>query len=53
MYNTEWIIVQSAAGDAHDRDYKVFVLANACAAANESDHFQALKIMVKFSYIVR
>lgn len=46
------LVVQSAARDAHDRDYTVHVLSDACAAANDSDHTQALENMAKFSRIL-
>lgn len=42
------LAVQSAARDAHDRDFEVEVLAQCCAAANEADHGTALNTMRKF-----
>lgn len=46
------IAVQSAARDAHDRDFIVKVAANACAAASDQDHTSALENISKFAEIV-
>lgn len=40
--STTWA-VESTARDAHDRDYQVVVVEDACAARSEDDHRQALK----------
>lgn len=40
--STTWA-VESTARDAHDRDYQVIVIEDACAARSEEDHRQALK----------
>ncbi|PLP98305.1 cysteine hydrolase family protein [Cupriavidus pauculus] len=40
--STNWA-VEATAREAHDRDYKVVVVENACAARSEDDHRQALK----------
>ena len=45
------LAVQSAARDAHDRDFEIEVVANCCAAANETDHNTALDTMRKFAAI--
>lgn len=45
------LAVQSAARDAHDRDFEVEVVANCCAAANDADHEAALATMKKFAAI--
>lgn len=45
------LAVQSAARDAHDRDYSVVVAVDACAAANESDHFNSLAMLEKISTV--
>lgn len=45
------LAVQSAARDAHDRDFEVEVVANCCAAANDADHKAALENMKKFAVI--
>jgi len=42
------LAVQSAARDAHDRDFEVEILANCCAAANDGDHNTALNTLRKF-----
>jgi nicotinamidase-related amidase len=41
------LAVESAARDAHDRDYRVTVLSDCCIAANETDHRQALQVLTK------
>lgn len=46
------IAVQSAARDAHDRDFKVEIAADSCAAASEEDHDQAIANMSKFAKII-
>lgn len=46
------IAVQSAARDAHDRDFRVLVAADCCAAATQSDHEQALANISKFATVV-
>ena len=43
------LAVQSAAKDAHDRDYKVIVVTDCCAAASEEDHTQSLRLIEKVS----
>ncbi len=45
------IAVESAARDAHDRDFEVEIVANCCAAANDADHEKALSTMKKFSAV--
>jgi nicotinamidase-related amidase len=45
------IAVQSAARDAHDRDFSVTVIADACAAASDTDHEIAIKNIAKFAKI--
>ncbi len=45
------LVVQSAARDAHDRDYNVYVLKDCCAAGSAEDHENALKNMEKFARI--
>lgn len=45
------LAVQSAARDAHDRDFEVEVIAACCAAANEADHNMALNTMRKFATV--
>ena len=45
------LAVQSAARDAHDRDFEVEVLASCCVAANEADHNTSLNTMRKFASV--
>lgn len=42
------LVVQSAARDAHDKDYIVNVLSDCCAAGNMKDHMDALENLKKF-----
>lgn len=44
--------VQSAARDAHDRDYQVLILEEACAAASEQDHRNALATLAPVADLV-
>lgn len=44
--------VQTTARDAHDRDYKITVIANACGAASIEIHKSVLKLLSKVSTIV-
>lgn len=46
------IAVQSAARDAHDRDFAVQVAADLCAAASDEDHERALENLGKFAKVV-
>lgn len=45
------LAVQSAARDAHDRDFPVEIAAECCAAASDEDHEIALKNLGKFARI--
>ncbi len=45
------LCIQSAARDAHDRDYLVTVVEDACAAATEEDHQMAIKLLTRFTTI--
>ena len=45
------LAVQSAARDAHDRDYGVTVLADCCAAATDADHESSLTVLRKLSSV--
>ena len=45
------LAVQSAARDAHDRDFEVEVVSDCCAAANDADHEAALNTMRKFAAV--
>jgi nicotinamidase-related amidase len=45
------LAVQSAARDAHDRDFQVEIASECCAAANDADHLGALDTMRKFSVV--
>ena len=46
------LAVQSAARDAHDRDYAVTIVADCCAAASEEDHETSLKVLSKIAKVV-
>ena len=45
------IAVQSAARDAHDRDFSVEIVGACCAAASQDDHDQALANIAKFARV--
>jgi nicotinamidase-related amidase len=47
------LAVQSAAREAHDRDYRVVVLENLCAAGSEEDHAQALGLLTKVATVAK
>ncbi len=46
------LAIQSAARDAHDRDFEVVVAADACAAATDEDHSHALANLTKIATVV-
>lgn len=46
------LAVQSAARDAHDRDYSVTVSSDGCAAASDADHTSALSTIAKFARVI-
>lgn len=45
------LAVQSAARDAHDRDYEVVIAADACAAASQEDHIASLNVLRKIGKV--
>lgn len=45
------LAVQSAARDAHDRDFQVEIASECCAAANDADHNGSLETMRKFAVV--
>jgi nicotinamidase-related amidase len=47
------LAVQSAARDAHDRDYNVTVVEDACAAANDEDHVTSLPMLRKIAKVAQ
>lgn len=44
--------VQALARDAHDRDFAATVVADCCVAANDLDHEQTLRMIVKVARVV-
>lgn len=46
------LAIQSAARDAHDRDFDVVIAADACAAASEDDHRHALATLSKIATVL-
>lgn len=46
------LAVQSAARDAHDRDYAVTVISDCCVAANGEDHEGSLRVLAKIGKVV-
>lgn len=49
--STEWAI-QSAVRDAHDRDYEITVLEDACAAADASQHQHSISSLSRIARIM-
>lgn len=49
--STSWA-VESTARDAHDRDYKVCIVEDICAAANQEEHQFSIQLMEKIAQIV-
>ncbi len=47
------LAVQSAAREAHDRDYRVVVLEDLCGAGSEEDHTQALRLLAKVATVAK
>lgn len=45
------LAVQSAARDAHDRDFGVVVVDDACGAANDADHENSLAMLSKIATV--
>ena len=49
--STTWA-VQAGARDAHDRDYEVWVLEEACAAADEHEHKRSMDMLSGIARVV-
>ncbi len=47
------IAVQSTAHEAHDRDYKVVILEDLCAAGKTEDHMHALRLLAKVAIVAK
>lgn len=47
------LAVQSAAREAHDRDYRVVVLEDLCGAGNDEDHTHALRLLTKVAVVAK
>lgn len=45
--------VESTARDAHDRDYGVYILEDACAAHNDQTHHASLENLKKIAQVIR
>ena len=45
------LVVATTARDAHDRGYEVTIIADCCAASNEEDHNNVLKLLKKIATI--
>jgi nicotinamidase-related amidase len=50
--STAWA-VQSTIRDAHDRDYQVYVLEDACAAATESMHRSSIELLGSIARVIQ
>ncbi len=47
------LAVEAAVREAHDRDYRVTVLSDCCAAATEEDHDKSLSTLKKLACVAR
>lgn len=50
--STSWAI-QAAARDGHDRDYRITILEDACAAADAGEHHGALRMLGRIAEVIR
>lgn len=50
--STTWA-VQATARDAHDRDYQILVLEDACAAADSLDHEASIRQLANIAKIIK
>ncbi len=50
--SSTWV-VQSTARDAHDRDYEVVVLEEACAATSEMEHRASMEVLKTIAKIIQ
>lgn len=46
------LAVEAAARGAHDYDFTVYVVPDACAAANQADHDGSLRVLPRFAQLV-
>ncbi|MGQ5523579.1 isochorismatase family cysteine hydrolase [Chitinimonas sp. PSY-7] len=49
--STTWAI-QSTVRDAHDRDYQIVILEDACAAADEQEHRASIAQLIRIAKVV-
>jgi len=49
--STAWA-VQATARDAHDRDYQVVIVEDACAAVTEEEHQESMKLLSQIARVV-
>lgn len=50
--STAWAI-QAVTRDAHDRDYKVTIIEDACAAADQEEHMTSIEMLSRIANIVK
>lgn len=50
--SSSWAI-QAAARDGHDRDYRITILEDACAAADANEHHASLRILSRIADIIK
>ncbi|MCL9780238.1 cysteine hydrolase [Vibrio sp. S4M6] len=50
--STTWAI-QAVTRDAHDRDYKVTIIEDACAAADQEEHVTSINTLSRIANIIR
>ncbi len=46
------IVVESAARDAHDRDYNIYIVENCCAAGSDNEHNNGIQTLQKIAKII-
>lgn len=49
--STTWAI-EAAARDAHDRDYQITIIENACAAASSQEHQQSIETLSRIANMI-
>jgi nicotinamidase-related amidase len=45
--------VQATARDAHDRDYSVVIVEDACAAASQDAHRESIELLSRIAQIMK
>jgi ureidoacrylate peracid hydrolase len=50
--SSSWAI-QAAARDGHDRDYRITILEDACAAADANEHHASLRMLSRIAEVIK